>query len=230
MPDLATACLTARGRGAMMRWSTVLSGERSAIMAKRVLMLSVISLLLGGVWAWAAEQKVTVLASFEPGGTDAFDAGGDTAVQEHATDGKFSMKLIGSADKRAKLTMSRKALSRLEGQDKLIIDAFNPGGKPVTFIVKGKDGKSNNKNEATWFQGTMTFPPGKSTVEFDLTTLVNGKGVKFTATKPRDFAVYTSTIKADNIVLFVDNVRVVRSATATTQPAATAPATAPAGK
>lgn len=140
---------------------------------------------------------VKLLASFEEGTPAPFGAG--TAVAQHATDGKFALRIDQG-------WAAWDGPQDWTGYDFLKADVYNPGEEPATVYVEVRDRATTGY--WTRVNYSSVAPPGRSTLMMPTDIYV---GEKSRPGRPLDKAgVVRLVLAVDNKPLYFDNVRLER--------------------
>ena len=128
--------------------------------------------------ALAAELPPKLLSGFEPGGPD-FVKGQGTVVQEHATEGTHSFKVISVQDKYAGIDITDGAPLRLFKNYILFkVDVFNPQDQVVQLSARIDDASSKDYG-SRYNDDTLVAPPGPSTITINLTGITRSNARNF---------------------------------------------------
>ncbi len=152
-------------------------------------------------WMKISVQEVaegeTPLCSFEPGQEMLVANSGGEVVQEHATDGRHSLRLRSREKDYATISLEDgRSLGPARDNARFLVDVFNPQPKDVTLNVLVRDDKSKDYNSR--YNGTLTVKPGKSTIDLDYTRLPR------TASEKSDKPDYLNPKQLTLLVLFLD--------------------------
>ena len=123
--------------------------------------------LVGKAQAFASKPLI-VFADFENGKRDPFGAG--VAVEEHATSGKFSLRLDRSY---TTIDTPKAPFQNWTEHDYVHFDVFNPQQKPAGIYVEVRDAQTTGY----WTRVNLTTvaPPGRSTVTIPTALYVGEK-------------------------------------------------------
>ena len=165
----------------------------------------------GQTAASRAAEAETLLSSFEPGGPG-FVQGDGAAVKEHATHGECAFKVESDGKGYMGIRITDPAALR-EFRDYVLfkVDVFNPQDQPVGCGARIDDAGSRDYG-SRYNDDNLVVPPGKSTIEINLTGLRKSNARNFSQRHPVDLA----TIRLVNVwiapagkplTLFFDNVR-----------------------
>ncbi|HUV38255.1 MAG TPA: hypothetical protein VMY39_01515 [Planctomycetota bacterium] len=115
-----------------------------------------------------ASPKVVVFADFEDGKRDPFGAG--EAVEEHATSGKFSLRLDESY---TTIDTLQAPFQNWIEHDYVVFDVYNPNPKPAGLYIEVRD----TQTQGYWTRVNLNTiaPPGKSTVTIPTALYVGEK-------------------------------------------------------
>ena len=170
-------------------------------------------------WRTAAAGE-TPLTSFEPGQEEVVDRGAGQVVKEHATDGDYSLRLVSKEKEYPGFSLQAggPALRLLHDNSRILVDVVNPQPANVDVQLLIRDPQANDYNSR--YNGTVTVPPGTSTLDLDYTRLPRY------ATRNRDKPEYLDPRQITLLVFFLDqpaggkpltlyfdNVRLAREAT-----------------
>lgn len=148
-----------------------------------------------------AGPPVKLLASFEDGTVKPFTPAATAAVAEHATDGKYSMRLD-------KDWAAWDGLQDWTGYDFLKADVFNSADTPADLYVEVRD--QSTRDYWTRVNYTTTAPPGPSTIIMPTAIYV---GEKSRPGRPLDVAHVVRLVFAISDAkapCFFDNIRLER--------------------
>lgn len=125
-------------------------------------------------WMKTAAQQVadgeTPLGGFEPGQENLVAHSGGEIVQDHATEGRHALRLRSKPKDYVTLSLEDgRSLRPAQENARFLVDVFNPQDKAVTVGVLVRDPKSKDYNSR--YNGALSVPPGKSTIDFDYTKL-----------------------------------------------------------
>jgi len=167
-----------------------------------------------------ARPGETPLSSFEPGQEETVNRGAGQVVKEHATDGEHALRLVSKEKEYPGFSLEAggPALRLVHDNSRLLVDVVNPQAGNVDVQLLVRDPQANDYNSR--YNGTVTVPPGTSTLDLDYTRLPRY------ATRNRDKPEYLDPRQITLMVLFLDqpaggkpvtlyfdNVRLAREAT-----------------
>ena len=179
-------------------------------MRRGCLLLAACVLLASSSSGQAAEGSA-LLSSFEPGGPNLVTGDG-TAVKEHATDGECAFRVDSDGKGYMGIRITDSAALRKFGDYVLLkVDVFNPQDQPVGCGARIDDAGSRDYG-SRYNDDNLVVPPGKSTLEINLTGLRKSNARNFSQRLKVDLA----TLRLVNfwiapagkpLTLYFDNVR-----------------------
>ncbi|HUW57295.1 MAG TPA: hypothetical protein VMZ92_11730 [Planctomycetota bacterium] len=149
-----------------------------------------------------ASPKVIVFADFEDGKRNPFSAG--EAVEEHATRGKFSLRLDKSY---TTIDTVQAPFQNWIEHDYVVFDVYNPHDKPAGLYIEVRD----SQTQGYWTRVNLNTiaPPGKSTVTIP-TALYVGEKSRPGRMLIRDQVTRFVVSVGDEGPVFLDNFRLER--------------------
>lgn len=158
-----------------------------------------------------ASEAETLLGSFEPGGPG-FAKGTGKAVREHATHGEHAFRVDSDGKGYMGIRVTDPAaLRKFKDYVLFRVDVFNPQDQPVGCGARIDDAGSRDYG-SRYNDDNLVVPPGKSTIEINLTGLTKSNARNFSERQKVDL----DTIRLVNVwiapvgkplTLFFDNVR-----------------------
>ena len=119
---------------------------------------------------WDLPEGETPLSSFEPGQEGLVQANAGRIVAEHATQGRFALRLESHKTDYVNLALEdNRTLGPLRAHSRFLADVFNPQPHDVALQVLVKDPQS--KDYYSRHNGTLVIKPGRSTIDLDYTRL-----------------------------------------------------------
>lgn len=154
-----------------------------------------------------------VISSFEPGGPDVVNTAGKP-VKEHATAGEYALKLDSDGKDYASIKIEDAAtLKKFPDFILFKADVFNPTDQVVMLGARIDDAKSTSANYGSRYNDDyLVAPPGKSTVEINLTGIARSNAKNWSLREPMDLGALTMvqlwiSPKGSPVTLYFDNVR-----------------------
>ena len=175
--------------------------------------LAAIALLCGTLLAEEKAQSY-LLSSFEPGGPNVVTSDGKP-VKEHASDGEHSLKVDSDGKEYVGIKIvDKEALKKFAGFILFKVDVFNPTDEVVYLGARIDDAKSTPERGygGRYNDDYLVAPPGKSTVEINLTGIARSNAKNWSLREPMDLSTLSLVEiwiapKGKPATLYFDNVR-----------------------